>query len=80
MERQGARFLDFSGRATTAPCGGEDGSRRKKCNSQDQRMAAGYILDRTRESKMEIAVYMLRNALPPRLRQHDILTFSPEEV
>jgi hypothetical protein len=43
-------------------------------------MAAGYILDRTRESKMEIAVNMLRNALPPRLRQHDILTFSPEEV
>jgi hypothetical protein len=26
------------------PCGGEDGSRRKKCNSRDQRMAAGSML------------------------------------
>jgi ribosomal protein L27 len=50
----------FSGRATTASCGGEDGSRRKKCNSQDQGMAAGGILNRTRDlkwkSRMIVAV------------------------
>ena len=30
LERQDFPVLDFSGRATTAPCGGEDGSRREK--------------------------------------------------
>jgi hypothetical protein len=48
------RFLDFSGRATTVPYGGENGSRRKECKSQDLRMAAECIPKRTRESKMEI--------------------------
>jgi hypothetical protein len=34
------------------------GSRRKTCNAQDQRMAAGCILNRTPESKMEIPVLL----------------------
>ena len=54
LERQDFPVLNFSGRVTTAPCGDEDGSRRKKRNSQDRRMAAGCMLNRSRESKMEI--------------------------
>jgi len=44
------------GRAKVALGGAEDGSRREKCNSQDQRMAAGRILNRSGESKMAILV------------------------
>ena len=54
-EKIGFPGFGFSGRATTTPCGGEDGSRRKKCNSRDQRMAAGST-DSAGESKMEISV------------------------
>jgi hypothetical protein len=61
MERNGnvgLPVLVFCGRATTAPCGGEGGSRGRmqlvECNSPDQKMAAGCILSRPRESKMEI--------------------------
>jgi hypothetical protein len=34
--------------------GAEDASRRKQCNAQDRRMAAGCTLTVTRESEMEI--------------------------
>ena len=43
-EKTGFPVLDFSGRATTAPCWGEEGSHKKKYNSPDQQMAAGCIL------------------------------------
>jgi hypothetical protein len=54
MKRQDFQILSFSGMTTTASYAGEDGSQRENCNSQDQRMAAGVILNRTRESEMGI--------------------------
>ena len=53
-ERQDFPVLDLPGRATTPPCGGEDRSRRKERNSQDQRVAVWFILNWTGKSKMEI--------------------------
>jgi len=53
-KRQDFPVLDFSERATTAPCGGEDGSRRKERNLQDQSMAAGYGLNGMLESRIEM--------------------------
>jgi hypothetical protein len=46
----------FSGKATTTPCGAEDGSRRKNCNLQNQRMASGRILIGIRDLKWKILI------------------------
>src|SRR5882762_1750813 len=48
-----------SARAVT-PGGPENGSRSENCNSGDQRMAAGCILTRKPEAKMEIPVKYVR--------------------
>src|ERR1035438_7101502 len=53
-EKTGFPGFGFSGRTPTAPCGGEGGSRRKRCNSADQRKAAGRILAEHPGAKMEI--------------------------
>ena len=55
-EKAGFPGFGFSGRATTAPCGGENGAGRKERKLQDHRMAGGCILNTTRDSKMEIPV------------------------
>ena len=54
LKIQDFQVLDSAGRVTTPICGTEDVSGRKECNLQDQRIAAGGILNRIRESKMEI--------------------------
>ncbi len=41
-ERQDFPVLDFSGRATTAPCRGEEGCRKKKRNSPDHKDGGWY--------------------------------------
>jgi hypothetical protein len=46
-----AEKTGFPGTVPTAPCGGEDGSLRKRCNSADQRKAAGGILNWTGRPK-----------------------------
>ena len=44
---------------------GEDGSQRGKCNSTDQRMAAGCILTDIREPKWESRLIQLSRNVPP---------------
>jgi hypothetical protein len=54
-EKTGFPGFGVSARATTVPCWGEEGCRKKKkCNLPDQKLTAGCILNKTRKFKMEI--------------------------
>jgi hypothetical protein len=66
MERTakaGYAVFGFLRRAKVALGGAEDRSPRNKCGSRDQKVAAGCILNRTRESKMEIPANLRRDCL-----------------
>ena len=54
LKRRDFSVSDYPDRAAAPPCGGEDGSRREKCNSQDQGMAVWFILNGAWKSKTEI--------------------------
>jgi hypothetical protein len=56
VEKAGLPGFGFFPQGDNCALRGEDGSRRKKCTSQDQKKAAGCILNSTRKSKMEIPV------------------------
>ena len=59
-EKAGFPGFGFSGRATTAPCRGEEGSRKKKCNSPDHKDSSWYYTQLEWGSKMEIPVKVER--------------------
>jgi hypothetical protein len=53
LERLDFPVLILSGRAITAPCGGQNGGRRI-CKSRDQKVLSLDTLNKTRKSEMEI--------------------------
>lgn len=62
--------LGFAGRVTTPPCGGENGSRRKKCNSDKNCKSEGskesgwVYTDQEPGAKMEIPAEVQRREIP----------------
>jgi hypothetical protein len=54
QEGQDFPVLDFCGRATTAPCGGEDSSRGKEPNSEERRKGDWVYTGPMPGAKMEI--------------------------